>query len=372
MSADSLKEFDKIEKMDGYSLAFSLSNLGPKRFQLILQNFKDVERAWSANELEYQKIGIQGRTLKKFSEFREKFAAENYLEKLQRENVYFVSFLEKEYPQDLKKLENPPIGLFAKGNVGLLKDKFAIAVVGTRKITAYGRNVTENLVEGLVANGACIVSGLALGVDGIAHKITVSNKGSAIAVLACGVDCCLPSENYSLYSDIIKNNGVVISEYPLSQPPNKGTFLARNRIVAALSDGVLITEAAVDSGSLVTANWGFKLGKKVFAVPGPITSRMSDGSLKLLKQGAHLATRAEDILEEFNSQKTKVKSNSQMFKNLSKEEKKIVSLLHNESMTIDEISKNLQIQVSELFVVLSGLELKGVIKNRGGKISLST
>jgi DNA processing protein len=377
--------------IDEFSLAFSVSNLGPKSFQKILNHFSSLEKAWAGTQEEFAEIGIVLKTYQTFDAFRKSFDIEKYVLKLEKENVSFISFLDKDYPASLKKLENPPIGLFCKGNINLLRHSelisesqeipkrvrddsvLNIAVVGTRKVTQYGRDVTEMLVSSLVTNGACIISGLALGVDGIAHRTAVLNNGKTIAVLACGVDCCLPSENYNLYSNILKNDGMIISEYPLSQPPNKGTFLARNRIIAALSDGVLITEAATGSGSLITAEWGLKLGKKVFAVPGPITSRMSDGSLKLLKQGAKLVSNVDDIIGEFKSQKGKVKSISQKLKvlNLSKEEKKIVSLLENEGMTIDEISKKTKLPVSKLFVSISNLELKGIIKNKGGKLSLS-
>lgn len=362
--------------VDKFSLAFSVSNLGPKSFQKILNKFESLEKAWSGSEKEFAEIGIVLKTYKTFDAFRKSLDIEKYVLKLEKEHVEFISFLDKAYPAGLKQLENPPIGIFAKGNLGLLDPSHAfrmtIAVVGTRKVTQYGKDVTESLVSNLVLNNVCIVSGLALGVDGTAHKTAVSNSGKTIAVLACGVDCCLPSENYNLYSNILQNDGMIISEYPLSQPPNKGTFLARNRIIAALSDGVLITEAAEDSGSLVTAEWGHKLSKKVFAVPGPITSKMSDGSLKLIKQGAKLVSSAVDILEEFDSlQKVNIKKKKETYKNLSPDEKKIVSLLENEEMTIDEISKKIKLPVSKIMQLIGGMELKGIIKNNEGRFQLS-
>ncbi|MDO8269721.1 MAG: DNA-processing protein DprA, partial [Candidatus Levybacteria bacterium] len=370
-------------------LAFSVSNLGPKTFQRVLNGFATLEKAWNGTKEEYQKLGIEKLTYKKFDEFRKSFDIEKYVLGLEKSKVSFVSILDKQYPDSLKKLDNPPIGLFCKGNIDLLRHSefisesqkipdrvrddinLKIAVVGTRKVTQYGKNVTEALVVELVQNGICIVSGLALGVDGVAHRTAVLNKGLTIAVLACGVDCCLPSENYSLYSNILENDGMIMSEYPLSQPPNKGTFLARNRIIAALSDGVLVTEAAEDSGSLVTADWGLKLGKKVFAVPGPITSRMSDGSLKLLKSGATLVSTANDILREFSISNSQFSNKSKIEKlKLSKEERKIVRLLENEQLTIDEIAKKTKLPVSKLFICLSNLELKAIIKNNQGEFAL--
>lgn len=360
--------------MDSYTLAFSVSNLGPKTFQKAISEFGSSEKAWQAGKREFAAIGIALKTYETFDAFRSSFNIAKYTWQLEKQSVRFVSFFDKLYPESLRKIENPPIGLFAKGNVKLLDPSHSfgmtIGAVGTRKVTQYGRDVTEFLVEDLVKSGACIVSGLALGVDAIAHRTTIQNNGGAIAVLACGVDCCTPSENYSLYLDILKKNGLIVSEYPLSLPPNKGTFLARNRIVAALSDGLLITEAAEGSGSLITADYALKFGKKVFAVPGPITSKMSDGSLKLLKNGAKLVSNVEDIFEELSIE-NRVLRKKEKIKNLklSKEEGKIVLLLENEEMTIDELSKNLKLPVSKIFIAISNLELKGIVKNSGGKIS---
>lgn len=357
---------------EAFALAFSASNFGPKKFQSILNHFESLEKAWHGSKDEYCEIGIKDKGYETFDRFRTNFHINSYVSRLRNEKVEFISFLNPCYPIGLKKLENPPIGIFLKGNSKLLFEKLSIGVVGTRKITAYGRNVTQRIVSNLVANDVAIVSGLALGVDGTAHRAAVENHGKTIAVLACGVDCCRPTDNFTLYQDILKNNGLIISEYPLSLPPQKGTFLARNRIIAALSDGVLVTEAAEDSGSLVTAEWGLKLGKKVFAIPGPITSRMSDGSLKLLKQGAVLVANEGDVLKEFSVSKSpsSTKSKNQNI-TLRKEEKMIVTLLENEELTIDELSKDLSIPISKLFVVVSSLELRGVIANRAGKLSLT-
>ena len=363
--------YANIIYMDKFSLAFSVSNLGPKTFQRILNKFGSAENGWFGSVKEYAEINVVLKTYKSFDAFRTSFDIDSYITKLKKEKIEFIAFTDKRYPKSLKKIEDPPIGLFCKGNVKLLKPGFAIGVVGTRRITQYGRDATNILVEDLVKNGTVIVSGLALGVDGQAHHVTLENHGLAIAVLACGVDCCTPSENYSLYTEILKQNGLIISEYPLSQPPNKGTFLARNRIVAAISDGLLITEAAEGSGSLVTAEFALQYDKQVFAVPGQITSRMSDGSLRLLKKGATLATNANDILEKFQIQNRKFQTKSK-FQNLklSKEEKRIAALIEDEGLTIDEITKTSGLPVSKVFVALSNLELQGFVKNNSGKFLL--
>lgn len=357
--------------MDKFALAFSVSNLGPKTYQKMLNKFDNSENGWNASKEELEEIGIKFLTYKKFNEFREKFNIDNYLIQLKKNNVCFVPQGDKLYPKGLLDLPDPPIGIFCKGNMSLLKNNFCLGVVGTRKLTEYGRDVTEFIVKGLVENDMCVVSGLALGVDALSHRTAVDNGGATIVVLACGVDCCLPSENYSIFKKIIESNCLIISEYPLSQPPNKGTFLARNRIIAAISSGVLVTEAAANSGSLVTADWGFRLEKKVFAVPGPITSRMSDGSLKLLKNGANLVTNVDDIINQFDGERLGIKVfiNKKTHKNLTPHEKKIIKVLELDASTIDEIAKQTNLSITSIFVAISRPELQNMVVNVNGKIT---
>ena len=356
--------------MDTFSLSFVVSNLGSKSYQKLLSKFGDSEKAWNGSHSEYEEVGIKGLALSKFENFRKIFAGNKYVKLLEKENVVFVSFLDKAYPKTLKKLPDPPIGIFCKGNLKLLKNKLSIGVVGTRKITEYGKSATRFLVEGLAESNVCIVSGLAIGVDAAAHRAAIESGGATVAVLACGVDCCSPSENYSLYRNIIRSNGLIVSEYPVSLNPNKGTFLARNRIIAALSNGILVTEAAEGSGSLVTADWGFRLSKKVFAVPGSINSPMSKGSISLLKKGAILVTEVEDIFNAYrNGEKNIGKITTTKKSNLSKEEKTVIDLIQSENMTTDDLVKKIKFEVPVVSRILSGLELKGVIKNVNGKWS---
>ncbi|MBI2420595.1 MAG: DNA-protecting protein DprA, partial [Candidatus Levybacteria bacterium] len=306
-----------------YYLSFSLSpGVGPKGFQNLLKLLGSAQNAWKGSSSDFKKAGIGKANFAKFDGFRREFDIQEYLRKLKRARVEFIPFGDKYYPERLKKIESQPIGLFTKGNHKLLVGPQIIAVVGTRKITSYGREVTENLVSELCSSGFVIVSGMALGVDGIGHKSAIDSRGSTIAVLGCGVDCPYPRENEKLYEEILDSNGLIVSEYPLGMPANQGTFPARNRIIAGISSAVLITEAAQDSGSLITAGHAVKQGKPVFAVPGPITSQMSKGTLKLLKQGAVLVSSTEDILSELKvkSQNSKFKIESQKLKVLGKDE----------------------------------------------------
>jgi DNA processing protein len=349
--------------------------VGAITFQKLLKLFGSAEKAWSGSSIELKKAGIGEKTYEKFDAFRKTFDIKEYVSKLKKAKVEFIPFGAKEYPERLTKLSTPPIGLYVKGNKELLFAKNLIGVVGARKITSYGTQVTEKLVAELCLSNFVIVSGMALGVDGIAHGTAIENNGATIAVLGCGVDCPYPRENDMLYEKILDSNGLIISEYPLGMPANAGTFPARNRVIAGLSSSVLITEAAEDSGSLITAEHAINQGKTVFAVPGPITSQMSRGALKLLKQGAIMVSSVEDIINELGITKhesRKIKNTDSRFKNLNKDENKIFEVLENEEKTIDELARETKIKSGKLSVILSEMELKGLVSSSSGKFSIKS
>ena len=357
---------------DKYLLSFSISpGVGPKGFQKLLKEFGLAEKAWDGNSSDFKKVGIGEVNFAKFDSFRKTFDTSEYILKLKKAKVEFIPFGDKLYPENLKKIDAPPIGLFIKGNKNLLSESNLIGVVGARKITSYGRDVTEKLVSELSSAGFVIVSGMAMGVDSIAHQIAIDAQGLTIAILGCGVDCPYPRENEKLYEDILDSHGLIVSEYPLGMPANQGTFPARNRIIAGLSFSVLITEAAEDSGSLITAAHALEQNKKIFAVPGPITSQMSKGALKLLKQGAVLVTSADDILGSLNVKTSHFAkaSNDKQNSKVSKLEQKILEALRIEERTIDEICRLTAIPITKLSTTLSEMELAGLVKNSGGKFA---
>lgn len=354
-----------------YVLGFSLApGIGPKGFQNLIRIFGSAQAAWNENESNLKNAGVGEKTFKKFEKFRKEFDFLEYSKKLKSAKVRFIPYSDKYYPKSLKKIENPPIGLFVKGNIDLLLSGNCIAVVGARKITTYGRDVTINLVNSLCSNKIIIVSGMALGVDGVAHKTVIDSNGKTIAVLGCGVDCPYPKENEKLYEEILDSGGLIISEYPLGMPANPGTFPARNRIIAGISLAVLVTEAAEDSGSLITAEEAIKQNKKVFAVPGPITSHMSRGALKLLKQGATLVASAEDIFASLKLSATGRSGGKTKIQDLglSEIEKKILQIIENEEKTVDEISRLIKIPIAKLSITISQMELGGIVKSSNGKI----
>nr|MBI5455455.1 DNA-protecting protein DprA [Candidatus Levybacteria bacterium] len=356
-----------------YYLAFSLINgIGPKTFILILRHFKTAEKAWFASAADLKQAGLSERSIQKLEKARSELDIESYLEKLKYKKASFIALCDKEYPKLLKEIENPPIVLYVKGDISKVNLEKTIAVVGTRKITNYGSVVTKLFSEELAMSGFTVVSGLAMGVDAVASSSAIEAGGKTIAVLGNGVDLCFPSSNEQLYDKILENNGIIVSEFPLGQSPTQGSFPSRNRIIAGLSLGVLVTEGAADSGSLITADYAFKFKRKVFAIPGPITSSLSKAPLKLIERGAKLVVDAEDILKEFKIQKSKLKSTIQnsKFGNLTKEEKKIIDLLENEALHFDEIVRKLKMDSSKAGILLSMMEIKGIIKNSGGNYSL--
>lgn len=359
-----------------YWLGFSaFSGIGPTRFAALLQKFGNARAAWKAQVLDLSQV-IGEVTTSKFDKFRSTFSIEDYAKKLGDANVSFLTFVDREYPTLLGKIKNPPFVLYVKGaldSLGVLSGASpapatprVIAVVGTRSITNYGREVTELFVSELVASGFVIVSGLALGVDAIAHATTLAGGGKTIAVLGCGVDCCYPRENQALYDGIIKSGGLIVSEVPLGHQPTKGLFPARNRIIAGLSAAVLVTEGAEDSGSLITAEYAKKFGRPVFAVPGPITSSLSKGPYKLIEKGARLVTKGEDIMKELGIMNYALgtKKKQKRVRGDTEEETRILELLVNEPLHFDEIVKRTKLESSVVGTTLSLMEIKGMVKSQ--------
>ena len=350
-----------------YWLAFSaFPGVGPIRFALLLSHFGSAKEVWEASRDDLLKINFGPVLTSKFDRFRREFDVSGYAKKLKDEEVATLILTDEKYPKLLKQISDPPFVLYIKGKkVKGFDINKTIAVVGTRKVTPYGREVTWVLTRDLAAAGLTIVSGLALGVDAEAHKAAIEAGGKTIAVLGCGVDCCNPPSNKWLYDKIIQGNGIVVSEMPLSREPNRGLFPARNRIISGLSLGVLVTEGAIDSGSLITASDAAAQGREVFAVPGPITSSLSKGPVELIKKGAKIVTTAQDVLEELNikSRKSSESRKGRDFDGATEEEKKIIQILQNGSHEFDEIVRIISMPAGKVGSLLSIMEIKGMVKN---------
>ncbi len=358
-----------------YLLGFSnFSGIGPKRLRQLLDYFDSPKKAWVANNEELRTCGLGEKLIQSFLAFRGEFDLKKYLGHLSNKNIDFVTILDEDYPENLKNIPDAPALLYLKGKRELLKNPLKIGVVGTRKITSYGETVTEEFVKNLVDSGFIIVSGLALGVDAKAHKTALENNGLTIAVLGSGVDICIPTENKDIYDEICKK-GLIISYFNPGTEATPGTFPARNRIVAGLSLGVLITEGTEDSGSLITADFAREFDRKVFAIPGPITSEYSKGANKLIKNGAIAVTDGEDIIKSLNIVISNVSEKSQkdphvaMLLRMTEDEQGVFELLSTQPLHFDEIVRKMGRSTSEIGSLLSMMEIKGIIKNKEGEYS---
>jgi len=288
---------------------------------------------------------------------------------IQFPNFQTVLITDKEYPKLLREIgKEAPEKLYYKGNWDEKIFENCLAVVGSRHLTNYGRKITEQLVTEIVAAGVTIVSGFMYGGDEAAHKAAVEVGGKTIAVMPCGIDMIHPEYQEELYDDILNKNGLIISEFEGKFPPAPWTYPKRNRIVAGLSKAVLIVEAGLNSGSLITAEFAKKFGRKIFAVPGPLTSEVSRGTAQLIKEGAEVATGAKDILDFYGVTSTKSPGEVRPLHRLEDEiERKIIEQLQREPLETDALARMLGMSVSKIGTTLSLMQLKGFINQEGGK-----
>jgi DNA processing protein len=345
----------------------SVNGLGPIRLKLLLDFFKDPKLVWEAPEKELRELGLPRNALANLLEVRKKLEVERYFQEIQDLGIKVLTFFDEEYPKLLKKIYDPPIILYYFGEIP--GGERNIGVVGTRKMTGYGRTVTEKLTRELVGYQFTVVSGLARGVDTEAHRTTVEAGGKTIAVLGGGLKRIFPPENEGLAKKIAEGFGAVVTEFPPDALSMPGNFPARNRIIAGLSLGVLVTEAAEDSGSLITARVANEEGREVFAVPGPITSSLSSGPSQLIKEGAKLVTSAEEILDTLGVSHSIISNNTNFkfpISNLSQLEKQIILALENEHKHIDELCRETSLKSSEISAALIKMEIMGFVKSLGG------
>lgn len=352
-----------------YLLALhSIDGLGPIRLKAILEYFKDPKLAWEGNLKEIRQIGIPQKVVELLGETRQKINPETYTEEIRQSGIKWISIFDETYPQLLKEIYDPPTVIYFKGELPA-QNIPAVGVVGTRKITGYGRIATEQFTKGLVDAGLTIVSGLARGVDSQAHKTAVEEKGQTIAVLGGGLNHVFPPENKDLAAKIAAGFGAVISEFPPDSLSLPGNFPARNRIISGLSQAVIVIEAAEDSGSLITARLALEQGREVFAVPGPITSSLSKGPIGLIREGARAVFEPDEILEELGIKRIQNSEfRVQNDKNISEEEKQVLVVLENENRHIDEIGRQLHFASPKISALLLKMEISGLVQSIGAGI----
>lgn len=346
-------------------VAFSqIERLGPQKFKRLYRHFPDMQTAWQANFRELKYAGLDEKDIQEILEKRNKINPDEEWEKLEKLGIKVITVLDKEYPKLLKEIYSPPALLYIKGNLPENLD-FTLAVVGTRKITTYGRQITPEIVKDLVKTGLVIISGLAIGIDSLAHQSCLEANGKTIAVLGSGSDLIYPISNRNLAEEIIKNSAV-ISEYPLAAKPLKQHFPARNRIISGLSLGTLVIEGDQDSGSLITARFALEQNREVFAVPGSVFSKTSIGPNNLIKIGAKPVTSAQDVLEALNLELAENFMENKKIIPDTKEEEILLNFLSKEPIHVDELIKRSKLKTSNVNSTLTMMEMKGKVRNLGG------
>jgi DNA processing protein len=354
-----------------YWLALSLiPGVGSILLKRLLDRFQTPEAVFQ-EPLE-ELLSIEGLSEKVAREIR-KGPLEKEVEKelylLKEVGGEIVTLRDDSYPKRLRDIYDPPALLYVRGELKR-EDELAISIVGSRKTSTYGRWVTEKMSQDLARRGVTIVSGMARGIDSLAHWGAITGGGRTIAVLGCGVDVIYPSENRNLFAKII-GQGAVLSEFPMGSPPEGGHFPKRNRIISGLSLGVVVVQASEDSGSLITANYALEQGREVFAVPGNVGSEGSRGTHQLIKDGARLVESSEDILEEIWPQWRREKEVIQKVegpeRDLSQEERKLYELLGESPLHIDVLIRESQFDPGKVSSLLLNLELKGLVSQWPGK-----
>ena len=350
-----------------YWLGFNLvDGLGPAKVQALLERFSDPETAWHAAEIELARLGFDRRSLNNFLKSRKTINLDVELGKVTDKGVSLIPFGSDEYPHCLKEIPAPPVVLYVWGDL-IEADRQALAIVGTRRLTSYGRQMARELAQGLARSGITVVSGLARGIDTEAHHSALDAGGRTIAVLGSGLDYIYPAENRGLVDRILSSGqGAIISEYPLATKPQGKNFPPRNRIISGLSLGSIVVEGAIKSGAMITARYAVEQNREVFAVPGFVNSPASAGPNYLIQQGAKLITSVEDVLEEVQVEQVIHQQAFQMALPESAEEAALLPVLGHEPQHIDELVKLSALPSSQVSSTLTLLELKGMVQHVGG------
>ncbi len=351
-----------------YHALNNISALGPIRIKKMVEHFGGPEKAWKAAPREFNGIEGFGETLlSSFFSQRAQIDPDIAWQGLLAKGFSVVTLDDVDYPPLLREIYDPPPVLYYTGKLEYFQ-KTCLAIVGSRRHTPYGKEIAYKFASKLSNYDLTIVSGMARGIDTWVHKGVLEAGGKTAAVLGCGLDICYPAENMSL-KDQISTEGAVITEFPPGSKPLSSNFPRRNRIISGITVGTLVLEAGEKSGALITAEFALEQGRDVFAVPGGIGSPYSRGCHRLIKEGAKLVERVEDILEELPfSMGSTVNNEMEMIDNpLLSSEIKVLEAIHFEPLEIEEIARLSGFAPAQLYSVLSGLEIKGVIRQLPGK-----
>ena len=348
-----------------YWVAFSrIPRIGSVRAGRLWSHFGSMEAAWKAGAGQLHAAGIDQATVSSIVAERASISPEAEIERLNKAGVKAYSWEDPEYPARLKEIDDKPPVLYVRGAL-TPADEVAVAVVGTRKATPYGRQAAEHFATDLAANGVTVVSGLARGIDAVAHRAALAAGGRTIAVLACGLDIVYPPEHVKLAREIIEH-GALVSDYPLGMQPRSEFFPRRNRILSAVSLGVLVVEGSETSGALLTARYALDQNREVFAVPGSIYSATHRGANKLIREGeAKLVSLTEDILEELNLTMVTQQIELREVAPADPTEAKLLGVLSSQPSHIDDVQRASGLPIASVSSALAVLELKGMVRQVG-------
>ncbi len=341
-----------------------VKGIGPVRFKALLDYFGDVQSAWEAPPEMLKASGLNDKVIQNMLHVRASVDLNALLEKLEAQNVQVITIEDDKYPRRLKDIAQPPPLLYMRGEL-TIQDEWAVAIVGTRKVTPYGEQVAEDVARFLANNKVTVVSGLARGVDSIAHAAALKAGGRTIGILGSGVDQIYPRENQGLATEIMEN-GAIISNYPMGTKPEAGNFPPRNRIIAGISIAVVIVEAGKKSGALITANYANEQGRDVYAVPGKIFSTQSMGPNQLIKDGAHPLLKPEDLIDALDLVMVTEKQSARQVLPADATEAALYSVLGFEPLHIDDIGREAKMPIEKVSATLALMELKGMVRQVGG------
>ena len=344
-----------------YWVGFSfIPGIGRIRLAQLENYFGNLGNAWQATPADLKHAGLDDGSIRAITSWRPRISLEAEMEKLDRHRVRALTWHDPDYPSRLKEIYDYPPILYVRGSL-LPEDEWCLAVVGTRRASVYGRQVTEEIVADLARSKITIVSGLAKGIDSVAHHSALEVGGRSIAVFACGLDIVYPAENANLARRIIQQ-GALISEYPLGTRPKADNFPRRNRIMSGMSLGVLIIEAGETSGAMITAHLALEQNREVFAIPGSVLSPASRGTNQLIQEGAKLVRDYTDILEELNLTAVAQQIEMKEIIPASDTESLLLKQLSAEPIHIDEVCRSSGLPMSMVSSTLAMMELKGLVK----------
>lgn len=353
-----------MEAEKKFWVGFNLvKGIGSARMRMLLDYFGSAEAAWQASSADLQQAGLSARLIATLDLVRSSDALSKTCALIDDRQIQVFIWDDPKYPRRLKEIEHPPPVLYVSGSFEEV-DQWSVAVVGTRRVTAYGRQVTEEIGQKLAQHGVTVISGLARGVDALAHQAALKNGGRTVAVLGCGVDQIYPPEHRNLARQICEAGGLM-SDYPPGTPPEAANFPPRNRIISGLSQAVIVVEASEKSGALITAAFAAEQGREIFAVPGYIYAPQSKGTNNLIRLGGHLYMDIEEVLESLHMTQLEMKKTARAQLPADAGEAALFTLLGNEPIHVDEIQEQVDLPIEQVSALLALMELKGLVRQVG-------